>query len=50
MNEQEFDNQLVTIQQALITEAEKLVDENPPVMTAIVKSGKLCDTILETGS
>ena len=47
MDEKEFTNQIVTIEQALIAEAEKLVDSKPPVFTAIVKKGKLCDTILE---
>lgn len=47
MDEKEFENQIVTIEQAMIDEAEKLVDGEPPVFTAIVKKGKLCDTILE---
>lgn len=47
MDDKEYENQLVTIEQALISEAEKLVNENPPIFTAIVKHGKLCDTILK---
>jgi nucleotide-binding universal stress UspA family protein len=47
MDEKEFANQIVTIEQALINEAEKLVESNPPIFSAFVKKGKLCDTILE---
>ncbi len=50
MDDKEKENQVVSIEQALVNEAEELSNEKPPAFSPIVRKGKLCDTILDEAS
>ncbi len=47
MDEKEKNNHIVSIEQTLVNEAEKLSSDSPPDFLPIVRKGKLCDTILD---
>lgn len=46
MEDNERETQIVSIEQALVKEAEELSEGTPPEFSTIVTEGKLCDTIL----
>ncbi len=50
MDDKERDNHIVSIEQALVKEAEELSQDTPPELSTIVVEGKLCDTILNQGA